>query len=498
MKRMIMTMMIALAASTRALPPSTFTVGGGVFPAANSAAAAGSWRVYSAANSTLASTGTVALSPANVQPEGFETGDFSFWPWSFAGNQPWVAQSSAAYDGNFAGASGGITDDQSSAMQVELTCPADGMISFAYKVSSEEGYDYLGFFIDGCWQDSWSGSNDWSVVSYAVAAGIHTFQWTYSKDSSIRIGEDKAWVDNISMFIAGSTSIWFGDVGAAFDAGRSVGDDRIAVVTAEDAPGTSAHVGYCAVMNQLLDGNDPVEFRPVVMRPIPAPIVGADSGYTAALLTWSNAVEDAGEGGVTNIVGYDVYRSADGMNFARLNAAPVHANAYTDAVAYAAEYYYALSPVFRGNPAVRVGTLSSNSVRTLMTLDSDTDGLPDWWTIRYFGHATGRVDDLSRAIDDADGTGQNNLDKYIAGLDPTNPASAFSILAISNRPPRRELFFLSSPVRFYTLGERTNLMTGGWTDVPGIPPLPGNGNIMSITDTNQFAPRYYRLRVQLP
>ena len=167
-------------------------------------------------------------------------------------------------------------------------------------------------------------------------------------------------------------------------------------------------------------------------------------------------------------------------------------------MAYAVEYYYALSPVFRGNPAAHASVLSSNSVRTLMTLDSDADGLPDWWTIRYFGHATGQAADLSRAMDDANGTGQNNLYKYIAGLDPTNPASIFAILALTNQPSSVELHFPSSPIRFYTVEWRTNLLTGNWTNLPGMAPVPGTNGIMSLRDTNQVAPRYYEIRVQKP
>jgi hypothetical protein len=59
--------------------------------------------------------------------------------------------------------------------------------------------------------------------------------------------------------------------------------------------------------------------------------------------------------------------------------------------------------------------------------DSDSDGIPDSWMQQYFGHPTGAASDNSRATDDADGTSQNNLFKYVAGLDPTDPASVFLI-----------------------------------------------------------------------
>jgi hypothetical protein len=63
----------------------------------------------------------------------------------------------------------------------------------------------------------------------------------------------------------------------------------------------------------------------------------------------------------------------------------------------------------------------------LLKTDSDNDGIPDWWMLRYFGHTTGSPTDNSLASDDADGTGQNNLFKYVAGLNPTNPAAVFLV-----------------------------------------------------------------------
>ncbi len=47
--------------------------------------------------------------------------------------------------------------------------------------------------------------------------------------------------------------------------------------------------------------------------------------------------------------------------------------------------------------------------------DIDSDGLPDWWEIQYFG-------DLSQDGEgDFDGDGYTNLEEYGAGMDPTVP-----------------------------------------------------------------------------
>jgi hypothetical protein len=73
----------------------------------------------------------------------------------------------------------------------------DDNISFFRKVSSESGWDYLRFFIDGTQQEQWSGDIPWAEVSYFVAAGVHEFKWVYYKDGSVSTGSDCAWVDYI-------------------------------------------------------------------------------------------------------------------------------------------------------------------------------------------------------------------------------------------------------------------------------------------------------------
>jgi hypothetical protein len=82
-------------------------------------------------------------------------------------------------------------------MQITLNVSAAGNISFARKVSSESGYDFLKFYIDGVLKGSWSGNQDWVEVDYPVTVGNHTFKWEYSKDGSQVNGSDCAWVDFI-------------------------------------------------------------------------------------------------------------------------------------------------------------------------------------------------------------------------------------------------------------------------------------------------------------
>ena len=84
-----------------------------------------------------------------------------------------------------------------SELEVTANVTGDGNLTFYRKVSSENGYDYLRFYIDGNMMDQWSGNHSWEQFSYPVSAGSHTFKWQYDKDNIVSSGEDCAWIDYI-------------------------------------------------------------------------------------------------------------------------------------------------------------------------------------------------------------------------------------------------------------------------------------------------------------
>lgn len=137
------------------------------------------------------------LLPIGLIFEDFATGDFSSFPWSFSGNNNWIIDSSQSYSGAYSARSGSISHNQSSSMSVTIDSPTAGEISFYLRVSSEANYDFLRFFINNQQQDQWSGTVDWTEVSFPVEAGSNTFRWTYIKDWSVSHGSDCAWVDYI-------------------------------------------------------------------------------------------------------------------------------------------------------------------------------------------------------------------------------------------------------------------------------------------------------------
>jgi len=128
--------------------------------------------------------------------DDFETHDFSNFNYQHDGDADWSITSKASFSGQFSARSGDIVHDESSTLKLTHECHA-GQISFQIKVSSEASCDELIFFIDGYQWESWSGEKEWTLVSFLIPEGWHTFEWSYQKDSSGSTGEDTAWIDNI-------------------------------------------------------------------------------------------------------------------------------------------------------------------------------------------------------------------------------------------------------------------------------------------------------------
>jgi len=125
--------------------------------------------------------------------------------------------------------------------------------------------------------------------------------------------------------------------------------------------------------------------------------------------------------------------------------------------------------------------------------DSSGGGIPDGWALDH-----GLNPAVYNATNDPDGDSLNNLQEYIADTDPASYGSCFRVTAVSNIPPWT-IYFVSSSNRKYTLYMSTNLVAGGWTNVPGAGPRLGAGGADSMQDTNLSSKTpFYRMKVTLP
>lgn len=129
--------------------------------------------------------------------EDFETNDFSAFDWTFGGNADWQTVDDVVYEGTYSAQSGDIGDNQTSELIIDYDVMTTDSISFYRKVSSENNYDKLFFFIDGTQMGEWSGTENWQRVAYEVTGGLHQFKWVYDKDFTVSSGDDCAWIDYI-------------------------------------------------------------------------------------------------------------------------------------------------------------------------------------------------------------------------------------------------------------------------------------------------------------
>jgi len=113
------------------------------------------------------------------------------------GNQPWTITNVEPYEGIYSAKSGTISHSQKSELSLQMEVTSSDTISFYLKTSSESGYDYLKFYVDGVNRGQWAGETPWTRAAFPVQPGTHTFKWEYMKDGSVSTGSDCAWIDYV-------------------------------------------------------------------------------------------------------------------------------------------------------------------------------------------------------------------------------------------------------------------------------------------------------------
>ena len=154
---------------------------------------AGSYRfiVTNAFGFALSSNAVLALTlpVANaLNPDGLT--------WTTSGSVPWFGQTTVTHGGVCAAQSGSITDDQQSVLAAAVTGP--GVVRFWWKVSCEPNWDSLRLLVSGTEVGRISGELGWEQRSFAISAGGQSLQWVYAKDGNASVGQDAAWVDEVT------------------------------------------------------------------------------------------------------------------------------------------------------------------------------------------------------------------------------------------------------------------------------------------------------------
>jgi hypothetical protein len=157
-------------------------------------------------------------------------------------------------------------------------------------------------------------------------------------------------------------------------------------------------------------------------------------------------------------------------------------------------FYYRV----RAYKALTNSAYSLVAIANTATLDTDGDGLPDLWMMKYFGHPTAQALDLSRPGDDPDGDRMSNLAEYLAGTNPTNGASYlhFTAPTLSN---------LNVTLSWTTVGGKSYVVqtsaapAGPFSDFSPMITVPGQAegqtNFTDAGGLTNGPNRFYRVRL---
>ena len=122
--------------------------------------------------------------------------------------------------------------------------------------------------------------------------------------------------------------------------------------------------------------------------------------------------------------------------------------------------------------------------------DGDEDGLPDWWEQQYFGGVS------QSASDDGDGDGSNNLTEYVAGTDPLNAQSVFTIQEFSPDVGGYVISWNSVEGRSYQVLKSSNLIFDEFSPISPILPYPVNRYTDAVERSE--AQLFYQIEVSRP
>ena len=143
-------------------------------------------------------------------------------------------------------------------------------------------------------------------------------------------------------------------------------------------------------------------------------------------------------------------------------------------------------------PAFAGKTITRARLNLARIVDTDNNGLPDWWEFQYFNLLTGTDPGA-----DPDHDGASNLAEFLAGTVPTDPQSWLRLTAQS--PAGGSQITLTWPAaagRYYRLLRGPNLLTGFstivQTNLSATPPLNTLTDTLPVGTKNTF----YRLQLE--
>jgi hypothetical protein len=139
--------------------------------------------------------------------------------WTTSGTgQPWTGQITTSRDGIDAAQSGPTPPNGTTTLSTTVVGPAT--VSFWWRASCRANSDFLRLTVNGQETHSRTGAADWESLTLELPVGEHTLAWTYARGPQGPIGQDAAWVDQVSTTVSGYAT-WLPGFFSAEELGQS-------------------------------------------------------------------------------------------------------------------------------------------------------------------------------------------------------------------------------------------------------------------------------------
>lgn len=192
-------------------------------------------------------------SGATILNDGFE--DNTLAPFTTGGDVNWVVGTNPNTGTYAAEVPGAANNNDITYMEYVATIPANGAkVTFSYSTSTETGWDWFRFYINGAAELETNGIAGYTTVTFNLNPGVHTLRWEYSKDGSFSSGADSVYIDDVIITEIGDPAIRIVDGTEAVN--RILKTDANGYATWQDAASGFSDLDW--IFNSGTTNTDPI------------------------------------------------------------------------------------------------------------------------------------------------------------------------------------------------------------------------------------------------